>query len=97
MVMTSVCISFTQEVLDAQIAAEREQYQPTAMEKIASIVKSMLMRGLVIYFFMSMFRRGQPPPGQTAGADGTVQLSNGAATNLFENGTVFVSLFAIKY
>jgi len=77
------------EVLDAQIAAEREQYQPTAMEKIASIVKSMLMRGLVIYFFMSMFRRGQPPPGQTAGADGTVQLSNGAATNLFENGTVF--------
>jgi len=76
------------EVLDAQIAAEREQYQPSAMEKFMSIVKSMMMRGLVIYFFMSMFRR-QPPPSGQAGADGTVQLTKGAATNLFENGTVF--------
>ena len=64
--MIFVCY-YLQEVLDAQIAAEREQYQPSAMEKFMSIVKSMMMRGLVIYFFMSMFRR-QPPPSGQAGA-----------------------------
>ena len=78
------------EVLDAQIAQEREQYQPSASEKVFAIVKSMLMRGMVIYFFMSFFRRPQPnqQTGST-GADGTVQLTKGVATNLFENGTIF--------
>ena len=73
-VIQYTCSSHLQEVLDAQIAAEREQYQPSAMEKFMSIVKSMMMRGLVIYFFMSMFRR-QPPPSGQAGA--------GLATNAF--------------
>lgn len=82
-----------QEVLDAQIAAERERYQPTGMEKFMSIVKSMIMRGLVIYFVMSFFRRPQTPPpgspGSPGTADGSVQLPQGAATNLFQNGTLF--------
>jgi len=76
--------------VDAQIAQEREQYQPTAYEKVFSIGKSMLMRGMVIYFFMQLFRR--PAANQQTdapGADGTVQLPKGAATNLFENGTIF--------
>ena len=52
----------------------------------------MLLRGMVIYFFMSFFRRPQPTqqPG-APGADGTAMLPKGAATNLFENGTLFVS------
>jgi len=79
------------EVLEAQIAHEREQYQPSASEKVFAIVKSMLMRGLVIYFFMQFFRRPQPTQTGPQGADGTVQLPKGAATNLFENGTLFVS------
>ena len=78
-------------MLEAQIAHEREQYQPSASEKVFSVVKSMLMRGMVIYFFMSFFRRPQPNQAGAPGADGTVQLPKGAATNLFENGTIFVS------
>ena len=72
------------------MAAERERYQPTGMEKFLSIVKSMIMRGLFIYFIMSVFKRPQPtaPPAK----DGTVQLPNGMATNLFANGTLFRSL-----
>ena len=78
------------EVLEAQIAHEREQYQPSASEKIFAIVKSMLMRGMVIYFFMQFFKRPQPNQQASApGADGTVQLPKGAATNLFQNGTLF--------
>ena len=80
-----------QEVLEAQIAHEREQYQPSASEKVFAIVKSMLMRGMIIYFFMQFFRRPQPTQTGAPGADGTVQLPKGAATNLFENGTLFVS------
>ena len=78
------------EVLEAQIAHEREQYQPSASEKVFAIVKSMLMRGMVIYFFMQFFKRPQPNQQASApGADGTVQLPKGAATNLFQNGTLF--------
>jgi len=77
------------EVLEAQIANEREQYQPSASEKVFAIVKSMLMRGMIIYFFMQFFRRPQPNQAGAPGADGTVQLPKGAATNLFENGTLF--------
>ena len=51
----------------------------------------MLMRGMIIYFFMQFFRRPQPTQTGAPGADGTVQLPKGAATNLFENGTLFVS------
>jgi len=74
--------------LDQQVAAEREQYQPTASEKIFAIVKSMLLRGMVIYFIMQMFRRPQPQPG-TGSETGAKFGKGGAATNLFENGTVF--------
>ena len=81
-----------QEVLDAQIAHEREQYQPSAAEKVFAIVKSMLLRGMIIYFFMQFFKRPQPNHQAGApGSDGTVQLPKGAATNLFQNGTLFVS------
>ena len=77
------------EVLDAQIAQEREQYQPTASEKLFAIVKSMLLRGMVIYFLMTFFRR--PQPNQTRGdteTDDTAQLSQEVATSLFDNKTV---------
>ena len=69
-----------------QIAAEREQYQPSPMEKFFAIVKSMLLRGMVIYFVMSMFRRPAPDP--APGSPGS-QIAKGAATNLFANGTAF--------
>jgi hypothetical protein len=71
------------------VAAEREQYQPTPMEKFMAMAKSLLMRGMVIYFIMSMFRRpAATPPATTTGADGVTVTAKGAATNLFLNGTV---------
>jgi len=79
------------EVLETQIAHEREQYQPTAMEKIMSMAKSLIMRGMVIYFVMTMFKR--PTPSTTPDPNNpnavTTQLPKGAASNLFMNGTVF--------
>ena len=52
-------VDIGRQILNQQIAAEREQYQPSASEKIFAIVKSMLMRGMVIYFIMSLFRKPQ--------------------------------------
>ena len=77
--------------MDQQIAAEREQYQPTAMEKVFAIVKSLLMRGMVIYFVMTMFRRPQATPQADPNNPNapTTQLPRGAASNLFVNGTIF--------
>ena len=51
-----------QEILDRQIAEERERYQPSTAEKIFATVKSLLLRGLIIYFVMTMFRRPQQQP-----------------------------------
>ena len=80
-----------QEILDQQIAAEREQYQPSAMEKVFAIVKSLLMRGMIIYFVMTMFRKPQTTPQVDPNNPNapTTQLPRGAASNLFMNGTVF--------
>jgi len=82
------------EILEAQVAQEREQYQPSTSEKIFSMVKSMLLRAMVIYFIMSLFRRPQQPT--TNSSNGQVSTAKGAATNLFALGTqmdfyVFVS------
>jgi len=74
------------EVLEAQVAQEREQYQPSTSEKIFSIVKSMLLRAMVIYFIMSLFRRPQQPINNSA--TGQVSTTKGAATNLFSLNTV---------
>ena len=47
------------------------------------------MRGMVIYFVMSIFRRpSTPPPNSTDGGIAT-NLPKGAAVNLFTNGTLF--------
>lgn len=81
-----------QNVLEAQIAAEREQYQPSPAEKVFAMIKSLLMRGMVIYFIMTMFRR--PGAGNnvaTEGADGTVAGPKTVASNLFQNGTMMAS------
>ena len=58
------------------------------------MVKSMLLRAMVIYFIMSLFRRPQQPT--TNSSNGQVSTAKGAATNLFALGTqmdfyVFVS------
>ena len=70
------------------MAAEREQYQPTPLEKVFAIVKSLLMRGMIIYFVMTMFRRPTPSTAPGSPADGTVAGAKTVASNLFQNGTM---------
>ena len=43
-------------MLRAQVDAEREQYQPTPLEKVMAMMKSLFMRGMVIYFVVSVFK-----------------------------------------
>ena len=42
-------------MLRAQVAEEREQYQPSPLEKMMAIMKSLFLRGMVIYFVVSVF------------------------------------------
>lgn len=76
------------QILQNQVAAEREQYQPSPMEKFMAIAKSMIIRAMIIYFVMSFFRRPAQPPAGSA-ENQNPATPRGAATNLFENGTVF--------
>jgi len=77
-------------MLRAQIDAEREQYQPTPLEKVMAMMKSLFMRGMVIYFVVSVFRRpAAPPPNASEGGVAVPNLPKGAATNLFTNGLLF--------
>jgi len=77
-------------MLRAQVAEEREQYQPTPLEKVMAMMKSLFMRGMVIYFVVSVFRRpAAPPPNASEGGVAVPNLPKGAATNLFTNGLLF--------
>ncbi|XP_059095522.1 putative lipid scramblase CLPTM1 [Tigriopus californicus] len=66
--------------------------EPSAWAKVVSMAKSMVMRGLVIYFIMQFFRRPNAgaPPGAGTGVSGPsgAPLASPAAHNLFANGTV---------
>merc|ERR1712181_112415 len=42
---------------------EREKYQPTAMEKIFAMMKSIILRALVFYMIMWFLKRNNANPG----------------------------------
>merc|ERR1711890_178626 len=44
------------------VALEREKYQPTNAEKFFSFAKALLIRALVVFFLMWVFRRNSGPP-----------------------------------
>ena len=70
----------------AQVALERERYQPTKLESFFAILKTLIIRGLIVYFIASFFRRQaavEPGPGGVGPA-------KVPAFNIFENGTVMV-------
>ena len=53
----------------ADVQEERERYQPTTMEKIFAMVKSLLLRAIIFYFVLWLLRRNsssRPSPGQDA-------------------------------
>lgn len=47
----------------AGVDAEREKYQPTAMEKIFATGKSIILRAMIFYLILWFFRRGTKPGG----------------------------------
>jgi hypothetical protein len=75
----------------AQVARERERYQPTKLESFFAILKTLIIRGLIVYFIASFFlRQGAVEP-----CLGCVGPAKVPAFNIFENGTVMVG--RIKY
>jgi hypothetical protein len=60
------------------------------MESFMSVVKSMVIRGMVIYFIMSFFRKQAAPVVPTTGPDGSPLVMSSPAINIFENGTLMV-------
>ncbi|XP_076655098.1 putative lipid scramblase CLPTM1 [Halictus rubicundus] len=66
--------------VNAEVEEQRKKYQPTRLESFFAITKSLIIRGLIIYFISYLFRRPQP----TAVNPTPVQ-----AVNIFENGTLF--------
>lgn len=51
-----------------------------------NVIKTLVIRMLVIYFIASFFRRSPSTPNNTEGAESSI----GPATNLFEKGLVMV-------
>lgn len=72
----------------AQVARERERYQPTKLESFFAIVKTLIIRGLIVYFIASFFRR----PATVEPGPGGVGPTKVPAFNIFENGTVMVGI-----
>ncbi|KRT78761.1 hypothetical protein AMK59_7732 [Oryctes borbonicus] len=66
----------------AHDANTQGQQQPNRLETVMSVIKSLIIRGLIIYFITSFFRR----PTQTP-ANGTTSAARSAAKNMFTNGT----------
>lgn len=83
------CFSFFQ--LAAQVAQERERYQPTRLESFFAITKTLILRALIMYLIVSFFRR----PATVDPGPGGVAPTKVPAFNMFENGTVMVNI--IKY
>lgn len=71
----------------AQVARERERYQPTRLESFFAVTKTLIIRALVMYFIVSLFRR---PATVDPGPNG-VAPAKVPAFNVFENGTVMVN------
>lgn len=77
-----------QQILEAQVAEQRQQYQPTTMENVMSMLKSLLLRCMVIYVIMQLFRRPSTQPGNVQ-SEGTANRMQ--ASNLYQDGTIMVS------
>jgi hypothetical protein len=77
--------------LVAQVAREQERYQPTILESFFAVTKTLIIRALIMYFIISLFRR---PTTVDPGPSGVVPTKI-PAFNIFENGAVMVN--RIKY
>lgn len=62
--------------------------QPTKLESFFAITKSLIIRGLVVYFITSMFRQPAAPKPEVAGTPGTTGTPRSPSINMFANGTI---------
>lgn len=81
-------------MMNLQIAPDDEaaaqQPQPTKLESFFAITKSLIIRALIIYFVSSFLRKpSTTPPDQPTSVAGPSSRSSIAASNLFQNGTLF--------
>ncbi|CAG7785118.1 unnamed protein product [Allacma fusca] len=72
-----------------QVDRAREQYQPTRMEKFMALAKSLILRGLIIYFVMTFIRGNANKPQATNSTGGAPAPASLASTNIYPNGTEF--------
>lgn len=70
--------------INAEIDEQRRRYQPTRWESFFAVTKSLIIRGLIIYFISSFFRR--PAPDTTSLSGSAVPAVR--VLNMFENGTL---------
>ncbi|XP_065158917.1 putative lipid scramblase CLPTM1 [Atheta coriaria] len=59
--------------------------EPTRMESAMAMIKSLILRAIIIYFITSFFRKPAPPP--TTGQGGQAIVT--AARNMFDNGSLY--------
>lgn len=71
---------------------EQAQRPPSRFESFISITKTLILRALIIYFITNFFR-GRPTQTSENSTDSS-QLTKLPASNLFSNGTMFVSNFS---
>uniref|UniRef100_A0A8D8RI60 Cleft lip and palate transmembrane protein 1 homolog n=2 Tax=Cacopsylla melanoneura TaxID=428564 RepID=A0A8D8RI60_9HEMI len=69
----------------APAAAAQQARPPSTAESFFAVTKSLIVRGLVIYFISSFFRKPAPTP--DVGPGGAPMPPKFPALNLFENGT----------
>lgn len=84
------CIYSTlQLTFDEQVDQAREAYQPTPMEKFFSIMKSLILRALVVYFIMTFIKGSSKAPAATT-PGGSSKAPVSASVNVYPNGTELV-------
>lgn len=79
-----------QPSFNEQVDRARAEYQPTPMEKFMALVKSLILRALMIYFLMTFWRSSTKPAAQTGSGSGAQAPASLASSNIFINGTELV-------
>jgi hypothetical protein len=64
------------------------QRQQSRFESFVSVVRTLIVRALIIYFITNFFRGKTPTPQTNSTQSGQVRLP---ASNIYRNGTMFVS------
>ncbi|XP_043263758.1 cleft lip and palate transmembrane protein 1 homolog isoform X1 [Colletes gigas] len=73
--------------VNAEIEERRKKYQPSRLESFFAITKSLIIRAIIIYFVIYLFRR--PQTNINVQSSGAVNSPDSLSINIFQNGTLF--------